>query len=129
MIKPFGQNKFARAERSDLRGQLACARRRSFKGSVRHICPGEAVITCGRAGNSENKIRPACIEQRILRQGSGGDEAHDLAADDRFRAAFFRLGRIFRLLADGDAETFFNETLKINFGGMHRHPAHGNGLT
>ena len=54
--------------------------------------------------------------------GAGGDDAHDLALDE----ALGGFG-IFHLVADGDAESFLDETGDVAFGGVEGDSAHGDG--
>ncbi len=55
-------------------------------------------------GDGNQPIGAAILEQAVLGQGAGRDDADNAALDDGFRPAFFRFGRVFQLLADGDAK-------------------------
>jgi hypothetical protein len=67
----------------------------------------------------------AGLEQAFLGEGSGGDEAHDLALYHRFRAALAGLGGVLDLLADGDAEALADQCQEVALGRVDRHTAHG----
>src|ERR1044071_1552581 len=54
---------------------------------------------------------------------AGRDDADDLAADE-----LLRLGRVFGLLADGDAVAFADQARDVARDGVVRDAAHGDGL-
>ncbi len=106
------------------------ARQRTFhylKRAGRDIDPGQcAVLAYGREGGQE--IVAPCLQQRFLGQGTGRDQPHHVAGNDRLGPPFPGLGRIFHLFGDGDAEPLADQRQQIAFGGMDRHPAHRDGL-
>ena len=67
---------------------------------------------------------PPRVEQPVLGQRAGRDDAHDGAAHRRLAAALLGLGRVLHLLADGDLEALADQAREIGLGGMHRHAAH-----
>ena len=64
------------------------------------------------------------IEQRILGDRAGRDDAHDVALDHRLAAALLGLGRVFDLLADGDLEALADQAREIGLVAVDRHAAH-----
>ena len=66
----------------------------------------------------------AGFEQALLGDGSGRDEAHDIALHHRLVAALLGLGRVLGLLADGDAMAGGDQALEIVIGTLDRHAAH-----
>ena len=77
------------------------------------------------AGEGEEEIGAARIEQPLLSNGARGDEANHVAADDRFGAAFLRLRGILHLLADRHPMTKSDQALQVIVGAVDRDPAHG----
>ena len=70
----------------------------------------------------EQQVGTARLQQRLLGDRAGGDEAHHLAADRRL-ARSARLG-VLHLLGHRDAEAAADQTGEIGLGGMLRHAAH-----
>ena len=66
----------------------------------------------------------AGIKKGFLGKCAGRDKSHDTSIEDGFWTALPGLGRIFKLLAYGDAKALANERQKIAFCRVHRHPAH-----
>jgi hypothetical protein len=124
----IGQEDFARLEAGDLGRQARCVRLGERETAGRDVDGGEPVgpgrVGGAPAGDGEEEIGPARIEQAILGDGAGRDEPHHIAADDGFRAALPRLGRIFRLLADRHPVAERDEALEIVVGALDRHAAH-----
>ena len=67
----------------------------------------------------------ARVQQALLGQGAGRDDAHHVAPDHGLGAALLGLGRVLHLLADGDLEALADQLGEIGLGRMHRHAAHG----
>ena len=94
------------------------------KHTCRHVQPGQCQIIPHWRQRSE-KIIGARIQKCLLAQCAGRHQTHHIAAHNGFGTAFFGLGGVFHLLANGNTVPLSYEPLKIAFGGMHRHPAHG----
>ena len=90
----------------------------------RHVEPGQRQVALG-VGDRGQVVVPAGVEQGILGEGAGGNDADHLAPDDGFRAPLPGHRRILDLLADRDPEALADEALEIGFGGVHGHAAHG----
>ena len=80
------------------------------------------------AGESDERVGRGRVKQPFLGDRAGRDETHDITPHDRFRAALLGLGRVLKLLADGDAVAQCDQFLQIVVGGRHRHAAHRNVL-
>ena len=87
------------------------------------VDPGEGAVAAD-LGEGGEIIVPPRLEQGLLGQRAGGDEADDLAADHGLRAALARLGRVLHLLADRDAEALADQRQQVALGRVHRHAAH-----
>ena len=74
--------------------------------------------------DGDKQARAAGLEQAFLGDRAGRDQPHDVALDERFRSTFFRRGRVFELLADGDAMAERNQPIEVVVGPLDRHPAH-----
>ena len=97
--------------------------RRDAESARRNIDPSQrGLVAHGR--ETGKKVVAARLEQRILGQRPRCDKAHDVAGDDRFRAALLGLGGVLHLLGDGDTETLADQGQQIAFGGMDGHAAH-----
>ncbi len=66
----------------------------------------------------------ARIEQGLLGERAGGNQAHHVAAHHRLGTALPGLGGILDLLADRDPVAGGDQALEIVVGGMDRHAAH-----
>jgi hypothetical protein len=73
-------------------------------------------------------VGAARIQQAVLGQGAGRDDADDVAMDHGLGAALPRLGRRLQLLADGGLEPLPDQPRQIAVQRMHRHPGHGDVL-
>ena len=78
--------------------------------------------------HGDEEPRPARLEQALLGDRAGRDEPHDVALDDRFRAAPLRFGRILELLADRDAMAERDQAVEVVVGALDRHAAHADVL-
>ncbi len=76
------------------------------------------------AADAEQHGGAGGVEQRLLGDGAGRDEAHDVAPHHGLGAALARLGRVLQLLADRDAVTGRDQPLQVIVGPVHRHAAH-----
>ena len=119
-------------EPRDFGGKACFVRLRQGEGPGRQIERGEPV---GRARvaradslHGDQEPRPAGLEQALLGDGAGRDQPHDVALDDRFRAAPLRLGRILELLADRDAMAERDQPVEVVVGALDRHAAHADVL-
>ena len=90
----------------------------------RNVEPGERQGLAG-AANRRQVVVAASIEQGVLGDGAGGDDAYRGALDQRLATAFPGLGRVLDLFADGDLEAGPDEALEVAVAGPHRHAAHG----
>ena len=66
----------------------------------------------------------AGIKKGFLGECTGRDKPYDTSLEDGFGTALPGLGRIFKLLAYGDAEALANERQKVAFCRVHWHSAH-----
>ena len=125
----FRDEKFAGRESRELGAQTGGRNGGDGEFAGRNIRPGKAEIpfAAGFCHSGEIVMR-AGIEQRVLGERAGGDEAADGAGDDGFAAAFLRLRRVLRLLADGDLEALADEALQIGLVAVNGDAAHGNVL-
>ena len=96
-----------------------------MEGPVGDVGPGQRIVTAG-ARERRQVVVPPCREELVLRERPGRDDPHNLARDHRLRAAFLRLSRVFRLLADRHLEVFANERQEIGFRSVDRHATHRN---
>ncbi len=81
------------------------------------------------AGQRQQIVVAAGIEQRIFGERSGRHQPDDIAAHDTLGAALARLCRILELLAHGDAMAVRDQPMQIFVGALDRHAAHRNILT
>jgi len=90
----------------------------------RHVRPGDGPLLSGqRHGGQE--IGRAGVEQVLLGQCAGGDEAHHLALDHGLGAAFLGLRRVLHLFAHRHLVALADEAGEIEVAGVHGHAAHG----
>ena len=89
----------------------------------RDVGPGERQRSARPADGGEH-AGGAGIEERVLGQRAGGDEADDLALHRALRAAFAGQLGVLHLLADGDPEALADQLLEIGLGGVDGDPAH-----
>ena len=127
----FGSDDFGRIDARDLglEGRLGGAG--DDEGSGRNIDGREPEKRLRRAAarDGEQAVGADGIEQQFLGDGARRHQAHHLPADDGFRPAFARLGRVLDLLADGDAVALADQPVQIVLGALDRHAAHGNVLS
>ncbi len=71
------------------------------KSAVDEIEPGQRQLALG-LGQRREVVVAARIEQRVLGQGAGRDDAHHGTLDHRLGATFLGLGRVLDLFADRD---------------------------
>ena len=125
LLNRLGDQDFAGLETRKDTGDGRCGDRFKLKIAGRHIDPsGAQPVADGGQGHQE--IMAAAIEQAVLGQGAGGDDAHHLAPDHRLGPAFFSRRRVLGLFANGDAKALPDEPRQIGFGGVVGHPAHRN---
>ena len=120
-------------EPGKLARKIARAHRRSDQLAGRDIersesVSGLAAFFGGRPEQRGEEIVGAGIEQGLLGEGAGRDEADHVAAHHRLGPAPLGLGRIFDLLAHRHPVALGDQALEIVVGGMDRHAAHGNVL-
>ena len=97
---------------------------RNIGGGDRHLAFAADLRERGKA------VCAAPFEQAFLGQRARGDEAHDVARDERLRsAACLGLGRGFDLLGDRDTVPGTDQPREIGFGGVDRNAAHRHGLS
>ena len=111
------------------RRELRCRAFRDHEFGGRNVDPGEpdavAAGRAARAGDREQIIVGAGIEQGVFGQRARRHQAHHAAADHALVAAGARGGRILGLLADRDAMAGLDQAVQIIFASLHRHAAHG----
>ena len=83
-----------------------------------NVDPGERELVRRRAGPRDRQqiIVAAGIEQRVLGERAGGDQAHHVAPHHALAAAFARLGGVLELLAHGDAMAERDQAVQILVG-------------
>ena len=129
-----GGDHLAGREAHDLAGEVAhrhladleLAGREVERGERDHGgCAGAGFRAREDGGQVVARLR---IEQAVLGERAGRDEAHHVAAHDRLGAPLPRLRRVLELLAHGDAEALADQALQVFVGAVDRHPAHGDVL-
>ena len=111
--REFGVDLFA-AHRNDLE-----TAGRNIGCGNRHLALAADLRQCGEA------VRAAPFEQAFFGECARGDEAHDVARDERLRpAARLGLGGGFDLLGDRDAMPGADQPREIGFGGVDGNAAH-----
>lgn len=122
----IGEQQFGRGDAGQFVGEALGGQigHKSFAGG--NIGPGEGEVGIAMPDHGEGSeiIGRAGVEMVVLGQGAGGDEADDVAFDDRLAAALLGFGGVFNLLADGDAVAEFYELVEIVIGRVDRHAAH-----
>ena len=129
--QPVGGDHLARGQAHDLAGKvrgrhlahLELPGRDVERGERDHI--GLATARLGAVEHCGQIVARLGVEQAVLGQRAGRDQAHHVAAHDCLRAALPRLGRVLELLAHGDAEALADQPLQVFVGAMDRHAAHG----
>ena len=118
-----GHQNFASRYARQRRGDIAHAHRLQPHLASRHVEPSEAerALSLGDGGEI---VVPAGIEQAVLGERAGRDDAHDVALDHRVRAPLARRRRVFQLLANGDPVAARDQPMKILFRRVHRHARH-----
>ena len=121
--QPLGQQELARLDPGELGGERAVLDRRGQELAGRDVEPGErqGLLAAGERGE---EIVAARLEQAVLGQRAGRDQADDRAPDERLAAAPAGLGRVLGLLADRDLEALPDQALEVALGAVHRHAAH-----
>ncbi len=120
---PLGQQDLAGRDPRQIAGQCRLVRRHQRKSAGRQIEPGEADLAA-RLGDAGEIIIPARVEQTLLGEGPGGDDADHRAPHRPFVAAPPRLGRVLDLLADRHLEPGADQPGEIGLGSVDRHAAH-----
>ena len=107
------------------RGRIRrCGTRRSRCRSRRARSGFSSPAGGARARDREEIIVAPRIEQRVLGERAGRDQAHHVAAHHALVAALPRLGRVLELLADRDAMAERDQAMQIFVGAIDRHAAH-----
>jgi hypothetical protein len=122
--QPVRQQQLAGIKAGERGTEVGRGRRLDEEIAGRDVEPSEAERAAD-VGQRHQIVVAARIEQRVLGDRAGGDDADHLAADDGLGAALLRLGRILHLLADGDLEALADQLRKIGIGGVGGHAAHG----
>ena len=78
-------------------------------------------IACERP--QEKIVVASGIEQGVFGERAGRYQSHHVTPDDALGAAFAGLSGIFKLLADSDAVTLFDQPVQIFVGTDDRNPA------
>ena len=124
-----GGNHLAGGEAHDLAGEIAGRDFAHLELAGRDVERGErdgCLAAALRALEQGGEVVAGLgVEQAVLGQRAGRDEAHDVAVHDRLGAALPGLGRVFHLLADGNPETLGDQPLQVFVGAVDRHAAHG----
>ena len=126
--QPVGKQDFTGIKPRKCGGQSAHIGRLNVKITGRHIKPRQANLAA-QLGHRSQIVVSARIKQAVFGEGARRDQTDDTAFDHGFGPAFFGLGRVFHLFADGDTESFADQTLKICFVTMDGNTGHGNFVT
>ncbi len=121
--QPLGQQDLARHQAGEIARERRLAGRRQRESAGRQIEPGEPDLAA-RLGDAGEIIVPARVEEALLGQGAGGDDADDRPPHRTLAAAPPRLGGILDLVADRDLEAGADQAREIGFGGVDRDAAH-----
>ncbi len=127
-VERVGDDDLARLEPGDLgrKGGAVAFGEAEFAG--RDVDPGEreqARFGRGaRARDCREVIVAPCIEQAVLGERAGGDQAHDVAPHHALSPALPRLGRVLQLLAHGDAVAERDQPVQVLVGALDRHATH-----
>ena len=127
----IGKDQFARLDAQDIGEQPRFGGFGQPEDAGRDIDPGKRdrrLRAAANAGERHQVVRFGRREQLVFGDRAGGDEAHDVALDDRFGAALLRFRRVLDLFADGHAKAEPDQLLQIVIGRMDRHAAHRNFL-
>ena len=90
----------------------------------RNIAGGNA-DGAAKLAHRRQHVGPARFKQSLFGQGPRGDEADDIARDQRLRsAALFGFLRAFHLLGDGHPAPCLDQPREITLRRVHRNPAH-----
>ena len=127
ICEPVGHHQLAGGKPRQLCLKRATGHRDQFKIACRNISGGYPKKLPDLRNCNEHVGRPA-IEQTILSQSPCGHKPHNVARDQCLSTTRLGLVRAFRLLGNRDAMPRLNQPRQIPFGGMDRHPAHGNWL-
>ena len=121
--EPLGNQDLARHDAREIGGERHFGGGGERKRAGRQIEPGEAQFAAN-LGDPGQVIVPARVEEPVLGQGAGGDDAHHRALDRPLVAASPGFGGILDLIADRHLEPGADEARQIGIDGMHRHAAH-----
>ena len=121
-----GGDHLAGRQPHDLAGEIGAPRTSPTSNSPVEMSSEASAIArlaCRRAAVARAKQRGQVVarlgvEQAVLGQRAGRDEAHDVAAHHRLGAALPRFGRVLELLADGDAVALPDQPLQVFVGAM-----------
>ena len=128
LCQPVRGQQLARMNPGKRRRDRGEVQRLGMEAAGGNVEPGERQRLSRPRQRGQIVVR-ARVEQRVLGQGAGGDQADHIARDHRFRAALLGFGGVFGLFADRDTEALADQARQIGLGGMHRHAAHRNVLT
>src|SRR5690606_21454247 len=125
----LGRDELAGIEAGDRGGDLGGRAFLELHAAGRDVAGGDADEAAHFAHRGE-QVGPARFEQRFLGQRAGGDEADDVARDERLRAAaFLRFLGAFDLFGDRHAAAGLDQPGEVAFGRMNRNAAHRDRLT
>jgi hypothetical protein len=120
---PLLVDHFRRRQAGELGVEGVGRDRAQFEAAGRDVGGGEAAKPADPR-HCHQPVGRARIEQGLLGERAGGDDADDGAVDHRLGTSLPRLGRALDLLGDGDPEAALDQPRQIGFGGVNRHPAH-----
>ena len=123
----FGEEKLAGGDAGEVGAKAGEGGRHHPELAGGDVGPGEGGLVAD-LGEGGEEVVAAGFEERVLGQRAGGDKADDVAFDDRLGAALLRLGRVFQLFGDGDAEALADQGEKVTLGRVDRDAAHGDGF-
>ena len=126
---PIGYQQFREGIGHQRVGERLGSKRRDIKSSRRDITHGDRGF--GAATTERNGGKRLVLpgrQQCVFGQRAGRYDTDNVAIYDGFRATFLCFGRGFRLLANGNPASGFDQSRQISLGGMIGYARHWDGL-
>jgi hypothetical protein len=122
--QPVRNQDLRRPQRRQRRGEPHHAGRQTFHLAGGKLDAGHRRLAAAHR-DGRQAIGASCIQQAFFGECARRHHADHIAVHHRLGAALSGLRRVLHLLADSDLEAGADQLGEIGFGGMHRHPAHG----
>ena len=119
----FRDQNLARAQPRKLGAKPMCGQGLDREIPGRDIAPGQRGGVAHPRDGGQEIVAPR-IQQRVLGQGAGGDNAHHVPFHDSLRAPLLRLCRVFKLFADRHPEPLADQRQQVAIGAVGGHAAH-----